>query len=99
MRVDALAAERAQDGDLDDRDSTIIGGIAEVIGRGELGGERDRRDGKGQESARRLIRLDHDAIAIRPMVYLTLTFDHRVLDGAVADRFMAAVKDKLESWR
>lgn len=41
----------------------------------------------------------NDAIAIRPMVYLTLTFDHRVLDGAVADRFMARLKDALESWR
>jgi 2-oxoglutarate dehydrogenase E2 component (dihydrolipoamide succinyltransferase) len=41
----------------------------------------------------------NDAIAIRPMVYLTLTFDHRVLDGAVADRFMAAFTAALESWR
>jgi 2-oxoglutarate dehydrogenase E2 component (dihydrolipoamide succinyltransferase) len=40
-----------------------------------------------------------DAIAIRPMVYLTLTFDHRVLDGAVADRFMAELKSTLEDWR
>lgn len=39
-----------------------------------------------------------DAIAIRTMVYLTLSFDHRVLDGAVADQFMAAVKAKLETW-
>ena len=41
----------------------------------------------------------NDAIAIRPMVYLTLTFDHRVLDGAVADRFMAVLKAALENWR
>jgi pyruvate/2-oxoglutarate dehydrogenase complex dihydrolipoamide acyltransferase (E2) component len=40
-----------------------------------------------------------DAIAIRPMVYLTLTFDHRVLDGAVADRFMSKIKVTLEEWR
>ena len=40
----------------------------------------------------------NDAIAIRPMVYLTLTFDHRVLDGAVADRFMRQVKETLENW-
>ncbi len=40
----------------------------------------------------------NDAIAIRPMVYLTLTFDHRVLDGAVADRFMRTVKETLENW-
>ena len=39
-----------------------------------------------------------DAIAIRTMAYLTLSFDHRVLDGAAADRFMAAVKAKLEGW-
>jgi len=41
----------------------------------------------------------NDAIAIRPMVYLTLTFDHRVLDGAVADRFMGQLKSALEGWR
>jgi pyruvate/2-oxoglutarate dehydrogenase complex dihydrolipoamide acyltransferase (E2) component len=41
----------------------------------------------------------NDAIAIRPMVYLTLTFDHRVLDGAVGDRFMAHLKATLENWR
>jgi 2-oxoglutarate dehydrogenase E2 component (dihydrolipoamide succinyltransferase) len=40
----------------------------------------------------------NDAIAIRPMVYLSLTFDHRVLDGAVADHFLAAVKQTLENW-
>lgn len=39
-----------------------------------------------------------DSIAIRPMVYLTLTFDHRILDGAVADAFLGTVVDKLESW-
>jgi len=40
----------------------------------------------------------NDAIAIRSMVYLTLGFDHRVIDGAVADQFMAALKKRLESW-
>jgi pyruvate dehydrogenase E2 component (dihydrolipoamide acetyltransferase) len=39
-----------------------------------------------------------DAIAIRPMVYLVLTFDHRIIDGAVADQFMARVKSVLENW-
>jgi 2-oxoglutarate dehydrogenase E2 component (dihydrolipoamide succinyltransferase)/2-oxoisovalerate dehydrogenase E2 component (dihydrolipoyl transacylase) len=37
-----------------------------------------------------------DAIAIRPMAYLSLSFDHRVIDGATADRFMAKVKDAIE---
>jgi pyruvate dehydrogenase E2 component (dihydrolipoamide acetyltransferase) len=40
----------------------------------------------------------NDAIAIRTMVCLSLSFDHRVIDGAVADRFMAALKTRLESW-
>ncbi len=39
-----------------------------------------------------------DLIAIRPMVYLTLTFDHRILDGAVADQFLGLVVMRLESW-
>lgn len=38
----------------------------------------------------------HDAIAIRPMSYLSLSFDHRIIDGATADRFMAKVKQHLE---
>jgi 2-oxoglutarate dehydrogenase E2 component (dihydrolipoamide succinyltransferase) len=40
---------------------------------------------------------DGDFIAIRSMCYLALTFDHRLIDGAVADQFMARVKAILES--
>lgn len=40
----------------------------------------------------------NDAIAIRPMVYLTLTFDHRILDGAIADHFLSTVVESLENW-
>ena len=39
-----------------------------------------------------------DAIAIRPMAYLTLGYDHRVIDGAVADEFMSIIKKSLENW-
>ena len=39
-----------------------------------------------------------DAIAIRPMGYLTLGYDHRLVDGAVADQFLSKVKDTLESF-
>jgi pyruvate dehydrogenase E2 component (dihydrolipoamide acetyltransferase) len=39
-----------------------------------------------------------DAIAIRPMAYLTLGYDHRLIDGAVADQFMSLVKKSLENW-
>lgn len=40
----------------------------------------------------------NDAIAIRSMVCLSLTFDHRVIDGVVADQFMAKLKARLQSW-
>jgi 2-oxoglutarate dehydrogenase E2 component (dihydrolipoamide succinyltransferase) len=40
----------------------------------------------------------NDAIAVRSMVYMSLTFDHRIIDGAVADQFMAEVRKRLESW-
>ncbi len=39
-----------------------------------------------------------DGVAIRTMSYLTLGFDHRLIDGAVADQFMADVKKHLESF-
>jgi 2-oxoglutarate dehydrogenase E2 component (dihydrolipoamide succinyltransferase) len=37
-----------------------------------------------------------DAIAIRPRAYFSLTFDHRVMDGAIADHFLATLKSALE---
>ncbi len=40
----------------------------------------------------------NDAIAVRSMMYLSLSFDHRVIDGAVADQFMASLKARLQSW-
>ena len=40
----------------------------------------------------------NDSIAIRSLVHLTLGYDHRVVDGAVADQFMALVKKTLENW-
>jgi len=39
-----------------------------------------------------------DAIAVRSMVYLTLSYDHRVVDGAIAHQFVGKVKSYLESW-
>src|ERR1700679_406167 len=39
-----------------------------------------------------------DAIAIRSIAYLALTFDHRLIDGALADQFTAKVKSILEGW-
>jgi len=40
----------------------------------------------------------NDSIAIRSLVHLTLGYDHRVIDGAVADQFMSLVKKTLENW-
>ena len=40
----------------------------------------------------------NDSIAIRSVVHLTLGYDHRLIDGAVADQFLALVKKNLETW-
>jgi pyruvate dehydrogenase E2 component (dihydrolipoamide acetyltransferase) len=42
--------------------------------------------------------LGQDVIAIRPIMNLTLTYDHRLVDGALAGRFLHSLRDKLESW-
>jgi 2-oxoisovalerate dehydrogenase E2 component (dihydrolipoyl transacylase) len=48
---------------------------------------------------KRVLVTEGDAIAIRPMAYLSLTFDHRIMDGVVADSFMMVLKKTLEEWR
>ena len=40
----------------------------------------------------------NDAIAIRSICYATLTFDHRLLDGALADQFMTHLRGVIENW-
>jgi 2-oxoglutarate dehydrogenase E2 component (dihydrolipoamide succinyltransferase) len=42
--------------------------------------------------------VDGDAIAIRSLAYLALTFDHRLIDGALGDQFCQKVKQVLENW-
>jgi pyruvate dehydrogenase E2 component (dihydrolipoamide acetyltransferase) len=42
--------------------------------------------------------LGEDVIAIRPIMNLTLTYDHRLVDGALAGRFLRDLRDKLENW-
>jgi 2-oxoglutarate dehydrogenase dihydrolipoamide succinyltransferase (E2 component) len=39
-----------------------------------------------------------ESIAIRPMSFLCMSWDHRALDGATAARFLASIKDRLERW-
>ena len=46
---------------------------------------------------KRVVVMD-DAIAIRPMAYISLTFDHRILDGATGDYFLAKVVEALQNW-
>lgn len=47
---------------------------------------------------KRPVVVEGDAIAVRPMVYLSFTFDHRILDGALADGFLAKVVETLQNW-
>lgn len=47
---------------------------------------------------KRVVVID-DMIAIRPMSYVSLTFDHRILDGASADGFVSTVKEIIENWQ
>lgn len=44
------------------------------------------------------VKVIDDAIAIRPLAFVSLTFDHRILDGKSADDFMVTFKDALEHW-
>jgi 2-oxoglutarate dehydrogenase E2 component (dihydrolipoamide succinyltransferase) len=39
-----------------------------------------------------------EAIAIRPMVYISMSWDHRIIDGATAAKFLSRVKQSLETW-
>ncbi|HEY2309538.1 MAG TPA: dihydrolipoamide acetyltransferase family protein [Gaiellaceae bacterium] len=42
--------------------------------------------------------LGQDVIAIRPLMNITLTYDHRLVDGALAGRFLRDLRERLESW-
>lgn len=44
------------------------------------------------------VKVINDAIAIRPMAYVSFTFDHRILDGASADHFVSTIKEIIENW-
>jgi pyruvate/2-oxoglutarate dehydrogenase complex dihydrolipoamide acyltransferase (E2) component len=55
--------------------------------------------GTGAVKKRVVVIDETDSIAIRPMMYVTLTFDHRVADGAMGDAFLATFKRTLENWQ
>jgi 2-oxoglutarate dehydrogenase E2 component (dihydrolipoamide succinyltransferase) len=44
------------------------------------------------------VKVIDDAIAIRPLAFVSFTFDHRILDGASADHFVATIKEEIENW-
>lgn len=44
------------------------------------------------------VKVIDDAIAIRPLAYVSFTFDHRILDGALADYFVGTFKESIEGW-
>lgn len=44
------------------------------------------------------VKVIDDAIVIRPMAYVSFTFDHRILDGASADHFVSTIKEIIEAW-
>ncbi len=45
------------------------------------------------------VKVINDAIAIRPMAFVSFTFDHRILDGATADYFVGSIKEVIEKWQ
>jgi pyruvate dehydrogenase E2 component (dihydrolipoamide acetyltransferase) len=47
---------------------------------------------------KRPVVVDDDAIAVRHMVYISMSWDHRLIDGELATRFLARVKHNLETW-
>ncbi len=47
---------------------------------------------------KRPVVVEGDAIAVRHMVYVSMSWDHRVIDGELATRFLARVKQNLETW-
>ena len=60
------------------------------------GGDPRHRCGRQASGRRRRTRDGGETIAIRSMVYLALSYDHRLVDGADAARFLTTVKDRLE---
>jgi 2-oxoglutarate dehydrogenase E2 component (dihydrolipoamide succinyltransferase) len=47
---------------------------------------------------KRPVVVEEDAIAVRHMVYISMSWDHRLIDGELATRFLARIKQNLETW-
>ena len=73
---------------------------AAILGVGKISKRAVVNSGGGSDgaSADPLLPSADDTISIRPMSYLSLAFDHRILDGFGADSFLADVVKRLENW-
>ena len=70
---------------------------AAILGVGKIS-KRAVVNSGGSAPADPLLPSADDTISIRPMCYLSLAFDHRILDGFGADSFLADVVGRLENW-
>jgi 2-oxoglutarate dehydrogenase E2 component (dihydrolipoamide succinyltransferase) len=96
-------AERARSGEL--KPDEVQGGTFTLTNHGTKGSlfatpviNQPQSGILGTGAIQKRVMVIDDAIAIRPMVYLSYTFDHRILDGASADDFLARVVQALETW-
>ncbi|HET6676483.1 MAG TPA: dihydrolipoamide acetyltransferase family protein [Nitrospiraceae bacterium] len=90
-RTKKLAPEEVQDGTFT---ITNHGGFGSLFSTPIINQPQTAILGVGAVQKRAVV--INDAIAIRSMCYLSLSFDHRVIDGATADRFMSKAKQYLE---
>jgi pyruvate/2-oxoglutarate dehydrogenase complex dihydrolipoamide acyltransferase (E2) component len=96
-------AERARDKQLKPDD--VIGGTFTISNHGVSGSlfatpiiNQPQVGILGIGAVEQRVKVIDGAIAVRPCAFVSLTFDHRVADGASGDAFMTTLKDKLEAW-
>src|SRR5882724_2002218 len=92
-RSKKLKPEEVQEGTFSITNPGVFGGLfgLPVIGQPNVG-----ILGLGAIEKRPVV--INDSIAIRSMCYVTLSYDHRVVDGAIAHQFLHKVKETLENW-
>jgi 2-oxoglutarate dehydrogenase E2 component (dihydrolipoamide succinyltransferase) len=96
-------ADRARAGEL--RPDEVQGGTFSITNHGTSGSlfatpviNQPQAGILGIGKIEKRVKVINDAIAIRPLAYASFTFDHRILDGASADAFVNAVKERIEKW-
>ena len=76
---------------------TNPGPFGSIMSRADHQPAADARSWRSTRSRSGPVVID-DAIAIRHMVYLSMSWDHRVIDGATAAKFLGRLKENLETW-